>query len=63
MVAISASLSDGSSLNFEMPMWRSMYHGGISRDDTLALIDRAQGRASWYVSKDIGAMAPGRWQF
>src|SRR5262249_57349550 len=37
-------------------------HGGISRLTTFALIDRAQGRASSNVSKDIGAIDPGRWQ-
>ena len=47
MVAISASVSDGSSLNLVMPTWRSMYHGGISRAVTFCLIDRAHGRASW----------------
>ena len=43
MVAISASVSDGSSLNLVMPTWRSMYHGGISRVDDL-LLDRARPR-------------------
>src|SRR5215470_16289034 len=61
-VATSASVSDGSPLNFVMPTWRSMYHGGISRLATFCLIARAQGRASSYVSSDIGAIAPGRWQ-
>ena len=46
MVAISASLSDGSSLNFVMPIVRSMCQGGISRATTFCLIDRAHGRAS-----------------
>src|SRR5438874_290946 len=63
IVAISASVNDGSSLNFVMPTWRSMYHGGISRAATFALIDFAHGRASWYVNSGIGAMAPWRWQF
>jgi hypothetical protein len=31
IVAISASLNDGSSLNLRIPTRRSMYHGGISR--------------------------------
>jgi hypothetical protein len=39
-----------------------MNHGGISRRTTLCFIDLAQGRASSYVSNDIGAMLPGRWQ-
>src|SRR5438552_3111321 len=63
IVAISASLSDGSSLNFVIPTCRSMYHGGISRAAVFCLIDRAHGRTSWYVRSDIGAIAPGRWQF
>src|SRR6266446_9008133 len=63
MVATSRSESDGSSLNFWMPTLRSMYQGGISRLDTLILIDVAHGRASSYVMSDIGAMDPGWWQF
>src|SRR5216117_2116842 len=58
MVAISASASDRSSLNFWIPTFRSMYQGGISRVDTFCRIDRAQGRASSYVSNDIGAIEP-----
>ena len=46
IVAISLSVSDGSFLNSCMPMRRSMCHGGISRDSTRLLIDRAQGRTS-----------------
>ncbi len=38
-----------------------MNHGGISRAATFSLIDLAHGRASPYVSSDIGAMLPGRW--
>src|SRR5579872_5189552 len=62
-MAISSALSEGSSLNLVMPMLRSMCHGGIWRKTTFSLIERAQGRASLYVSKDIGAIDPGRWQF
>src|SRR5579872_3527165 len=62
MVAISASLSDGSSLNLVMPTLRSMCQGGICRRATFSLMDRAQGRASLYVKSDIGAMEPSRWQ-
>ena len=36
--------------------------GGIVRSVTRCLIDRTQGRTSWYVSSDIGAICPGRWQ-
>jgi hypothetical protein len=46
-----------------MPTFLSRVQGGISRLDTLFFIDLAQGRASSYVNKDIGATAPGRWQF
>ena len=46
MVAISASVSDGSFLNLVMPMFRSTCQGGISRATTFALIDRAHGRAA-----------------
>src|SRR5881396_306584 len=61
IVAISASLSEISSLNFWMPTFFSMCHGGISRATTRRLIDRAQGRASSYVISDIGAIDSGRW--
>ena len=37
-------------------------HGGISRETTRSLIDRAQGRASAYSIRAIGAMLSGRWQ-
>src|SRR5688500_11746136 len=50
-----------------MPMFFSMYQGGIapalSRIAVRAFIERAQGLASSYVSSDIGATWPGRWQF
>jgi len=46
MVAISASVSDASFLNCWMPMVRSMNHGGISRRDTLFLMERTHGRTS-----------------
>src|SRR5437016_3248410 len=63
MVAISRSVSEGSSLNFVIPMLRSMCQGGIWRRTTFSLIERAHGRASLYVSNDMGAIDPGRWQF
>jgi hypothetical protein len=63
IVAISSSVSDGSSLNLVMPTFRSMCHGGISRLATFWRIERAHGRASSNVRSDIGAIAPGRWQF
>src|SRR5204863_6019940 len=47
IVSISSSESDGSFLYFWMPTCLSMNHGGISRDATLALIERDHGRASW----------------
>src|SRR5262249_31572544 len=45
-----------------MPMFGSMCHGGMLRNRTFSLIAFAHGRASSYVSKDIGAIEPGRWQ-
>jgi hypothetical protein len=62
MVAISRSERDGSSLNFWMPTVRSTCHGGISRREMRARIDRAQGRTSSYEMSDIGPMEPVRWQ-
>ena len=44
MVAISASLRDGSAVY--SPMLRSMCHGGIWRVTTRSLMARAHGRAS-----------------
>ncbi|MBM3734307.1 MAG: hypothetical protein FJW39_00850 [Acidobacteria bacterium] len=32
------------------------------RRTTWFRIERAQGRTSWYVNKDMGPMPPGRWQ-
>src|SRR6185436_2366983 len=61
IVAISSSVSDGSFLYFWMPMVLSRNHGGISCLVTRFLIDCAQGRASWYVRSDIGAISSGRW--
>ena len=50
IVAISSSLSDGSSLNFWMPMFFSTNHGGIAprwlRSAVRVLIARAHGRTS-----------------
>src|SRR5205809_3883469 len=44
-----------------MPMFFSTNHGGISRSAVFAFIDLAHGRASSYVSNDIGATDSGRW--
>jgi hypothetical protein len=41
IVAISSSVSDGSSMIFCMPILRSTCHGGIARAVVLALIERA----------------------
>ena len=46
IVAISASVSDGSSLNCWMPTLRSMCQGGMMRSRTRVLMARAQGRTS-----------------
>src|SRR5439155_716504 len=56
MVSTCSSLSDMSFLNFCTPTLRSMCQGGICRVATRSLIDRAHGRASWYVMSDIGAI-------
>src|SRR5947209_5057548 len=45
-----------------MPTVRSMCHGGICLAVTRARIARAHGRASSYVTSDIGAIESGRWQ-
>src|SRR5580765_1001809 len=44
-----------------MPIVLSRNQGGISRLLTRSLIARAQGRASEYVRRDIGAISSGRW--
>src|ERR1700674_1097862 len=44
-----------------MPTRLFRCQGGISRLITRRLIDCAHGRASLYVSNDIGAPPPGRW--
>src|SRR5438093_6059809 len=56
IVSTWSSLSDMSFLNFWTPTLRSMCHGGICRVATRSLIERAHGRASWYVISDIGAI-------
>ena len=67
MVAISSLLSDQSSLNFWIPMFRSMYQGGmtpgLSRSPVRYLMARAQGLTSSYEMSDMGASACGRWHF
>src|SRR6185436_16336840 len=44
-----------------MPTVLSMCHGGICRAPTREAIDFAHGRASSYVTSDIGAMPSARW--
>ena len=56
MVSTCWSVSDMSFLNFCTPTLLSMCHGGIWRVATRSLIERAQGRASWKVMSDIGAI-------
>ena len=41
-------------------MFLSIYHGGIERLVTFSRIERAQGRVSSYVRRDIGAIDPVR---
>src|SRR5436190_20940028 len=62
IVAISRSESATLFLNLLMPMFGSMCHGGMLRRTTFSLIAFAHGRASSYVTKDMGAIEPGRWQ-
>src|SRR5204862_5415492 len=56
-----SSVRDMSFLNFCTPTLRSMCHGGIWCVATRSLIERAQGRESWKVRSDIGAIDPGSW--
>ena len=67
ILAISASLSDGSSWNFWMPMFRSTYHGGMTPAfgpmAVRCFIARAHGLTSSYVVNGIGAAPSARWQF
>src|SRR5215470_638298 len=44
------------------PYCGSAYHGGIFWFTTAIFMAIAQGRASSYVSSDMGATSPGRWQ-
>src|SRR4051794_36657019 len=62
MVATCSSLSERSFLKCWMPTDLSMFHGGIWCDSTRVLIERAQGRDSSNVTRDIGAIDSGRWQ-
>src|SRR2546428_3473556 len=59
MLRISRSLKR---LSFANRAWSvSANHGGILRVSTCSLIALAHGRASAYVSNDIGPISPGRW--
>src|SRR5688500_9641825 len=62
MVSICSSLSELSLAKCLMPTVLSMSHGGICRLTTRALIARAHGRVSSYVTSDIGAIESARWQ-
>src|SRR5262245_4075010 len=67
ILAISSSLREGSFLNFWIPMFFSMNHGGIAPrlvpSPVRVFMARAYGLASSYVRSDIGATESGRWQF
>src|SRR6478672_4762419 len=67
ILAISSSLSDGSFLKPWMPMFFSMYQGGITPAcgpiPVRCLMALAHGRTSSYVERDIGATPSARWQF
>src|SRR5271170_5085639 len=59
-VSFSASVSRRS---FEkIPRGWVACHGGIWPSATFSLMDFAQGRVCSYVSSDMGAISPGRWQ-
>src|SRR5947207_12086248 len=60
----SVSMSDAESERSleNLPKCGSAYHGGIRLRITASRIAFAHGRASRYVSRDIGAASPGRWQ-
>ena len=60
IVAISASFKDGSSLNFWMPMFFSMNHGGISCFAVRVLMLLAHGRTCSYVVNGMGPTPPSR---
>src|SRR5262245_23148429 len=60
MMSISLSESDRSFSNSVMPTLLSMCQGGICRDATRFLIDRAQGLDSSNETSDIGAIESGR---
>src|SRR5258707_15006282 len=66
-LAISSALNEGSFLYFWMPMFFSMYQGGMTPRcgpmEVRCLIAFAQGRTSSYDTRDIGATPSGRWQF
>src|SRR5665213_1403144 len=59
MTAISSGLNRRSLA--KCPYLGSANHGGIFCAITAALSALAQGRASEYVSSDMGATSPGRW--
>src|SRR5204863_8492540 len=59
MVSISPCDRRGSFLN--VPCAGSAPHGGIARETTRCLMDRAHGLASSNVTSDIGANIVGRW--
>src|SRR3954453_1086938 len=61
MVSFSAALRRRSFRN--SPCAGSACHGGIAPFETCVAIDFTHGRVSWNVSRDIGAISPGRWQF
>jgi hypothetical protein len=60
MVSISLSLSDRSFSKSWMPIVLSICQGGICREATRLLIERAQGRDSSNETSDIGAIESGR---
>src|ERR1700683_2911755 len=63
MAEIWLSLREISFWKSWIPTVLSKCHGGIWRVSTLSLMALAHGRVSSYVTSDIGAISPLRWQF
>src|SRR5262245_41014512 len=67
ILATSSSVSDGSFLKLWMPMFFSMYHGGMTPAcgpmPVRCLMALAYGRTCSYVDSAIGATPSARWQF
>src|ERR1019366_4290375 len=58
IIEIWVALNDMSFLNFCTPTVESKCHGGICLATTRSFTERAHGRVSSYVTRDMGAMPP-----